>query len=67
MIRSWKIGVIFFRLYEALLGTYILAWIGGHRVSDLIYMEPSMIVIAFYWLINTVLIVSINVMIRVFE
>jgi len=58
MIKTWKIGIIFFRSFEVCLGIYLLAWVGAHRVTDIIYMQPEIILVAAYWILTTILIIA---------
>lgn len=57
-IVTWLVGVVFDRFYDVFLGVYILAWIGGHRFSDIVYVAPESIVVATYWLLNFIILVA---------
>jgi hypothetical protein len=58
LIQTWILSVIGCRSYEILLGIYILAWVGGYRVSDIVFVAPELIVVAAYWLLNTVILIA---------
>jgi hypothetical protein len=58
LIYTWMIGLIIDRCYDIFIGVYIMVWIGGHRFTDVIYVLPESIVIAVYWLLNTIIMVA---------
>lgn len=58
MIYTWIIGVVIDRLYDIFLGIYILAWIGGHRFGEIVYVIPECIVVAVYWLLNFIILIA---------
>lgn len=58
LIKAWKWGMGIFRVYQLFLMIYVLVWIGGHRMTDVIYVFPEAIVIAVYWLVETIVFIS---------
>jgi len=58
MVFSWVYLVIIIRCYEIFLMIYILVRIGGHRFSDVVYVVPESIVVAVYWLLNTIIMIA---------
>jgi len=57
-IKAWVIGMILDRFYDVFLGVYIMSWIGGHRFSDIVYVIPEAIVIAVYWILNSLVLLA---------
>lgn len=58
MIYAWITGVVVDRLYDIFLGVYTLAWIGGHRFNEIVYVIPECIVVAVYWLLNFIILIA---------
>jgi hypothetical protein len=58
LLYTWVIGVVIDRLYDIFLGVYIMVWIGGHRFMDVIYVVPESVVIAVYWLLNSIILIA---------
>jgi hypothetical protein len=57
-ICAWIVGMILDRIYDFFLGVYILAWIGGHRFADIVYVFPESIVVAVYWILNSFILLA---------
>jgi len=49
LINVWVYSMMACRIYEVLLGIYILAWLGKHRFGDILYVAPEIIVVVTYW------------------
>lgn len=58
MIKAWVAGMCLDRFYDFFLGVYVLVWIGGHRFDDVVYVVPEAIVVAIYWLINSLVLIA---------
>jgi hypothetical protein len=57
-VFAWLFGMIADRFYDVFLGVYILAWTGGHRFTEIIYILPESIVVAIYWLLNSFILIA---------
>lgn len=57
-LYTWVYGMVFDRLYDMFIGVYILSWIGGHRITDVIFVVPESIAICVYWLVNSIVLVA---------
>ncbi|ELT96011.1 hypothetical protein CAPTEDRAFT_206914, partial [Capitella teleta] len=58
MVFGWVYYVIASRCYEFFLMVYILVWIGGHRVMDIVYVVPESIGITVFWLLDSALMIA---------
>lgn len=58
LIKTWVVGVCLDRFYDFFLGVYILVWIGGHRFDDVVFILPESIVVAIYWLLNSLVLIA---------
>ncbi|KAK2158244.1 hypothetical protein LSH36_174g05005 [Paralvinella palmiformis] len=58
LIFSWVYGMSAFRFYHFFLMMYVLIWIGGHRISDIVYVVPETLLVTMYWILNTFILVA---------
>lgn len=58
MVFTWMWGMFATRVYQLFLMMFVLIWIGGHRVSDVVFVVPETIVVAMYWMLNCIILVA---------
>ncbi|KAK2191594.1 hypothetical protein NP493_50g02036 [Ridgeia piscesae] len=58
LVFSWVYGIVGLRIYQFLLGVYVLVWLGSHRFNDIVFVVPEIIGISFYWLLDSIVLLA---------
>lgn len=57
-IYGWTWGIGIHRSYQIFLGIYTLAFLGSHRITDIMFLTPEFSTVIIYWFLNTILLIA---------